>query len=375
MKKLYIFIILLICGSMSLEAQILPNIFERGKYKKDVTIKPNATQNKKNDKKKDEFELEEEETEALRFNSQFVPTKYDNPTVSNQDTTHIDEGKPLPLETEEVLYVGTDSTGTEEDEDSPLVTEDWVKIAGYYSVWDSRSIDPYGIDPSDFDEVIDLQLFDQSKNQLWSMPMQENKVTSIFGPRWGRRHSGVDLDLDTGDPINTTFDGIVRVTGWDGGGYGRFVIVRHYNGLETLYGHMSRNDIVTSGQLVKAGDLIGLGGNTGRSYGSHLHFETRYEGNPFNPQHIFEFQNNQLKGEHFLLTPDIFRSSHANLANEYGQAGDKVRIKRISWYRVRSGDTLAEIASRTGISTQKLAKKNRMSSRSTLRVGMRIRVK
>jgi murein DD-endopeptidase MepM/ murein hydrolase activator NlpD len=208
------------------------------------------------------------------------------------------------------------------------------------------------------------------------MPLEENKITSVFGPRGGRMHSGMDLDLETGDPIYSAFDGIVRVTGWDGGGYGKFVMVRHYNGLETMYGHMTKNDIVVTGQLIKAGDLIGLGGSTGRSSGSHLHYETRYEGNPFNPQHIFEFHpKNAIVGEHFLLTPEIFRSNYYNLRNEYGIAGEKVRLKKTVWYKVRNGDTPAEIAQNAGISLSRLYKLNRLTSRSTLNIGRKLRIK
>ena len=384
MKKCYLLCCLFLGIVGYSQAQLIPSIFrkERGSFKKDVNIKPNASP-KKEDKKKSEFdELEDETPITLKVNDQFSPKKEENKFVSEPDTIRkLKEGTPLPVEVEEVMYIGTEGENTtkdgeDEDDDSPLVNEDWVKIAGYYSVWDSRQIDPYNINQNDFDDVIDLHLFDPSKNQMWSMPLEENKVTSVFGPRGGRMHSGIDLDLETGDPIYSAFDGMIRIAGWDGGGYGRFVLVRHYNGLETLYGHMSKNDIVVTGQIIKAGDLIGLGGNTGRSFGSHLHFETRYEGNPFSPQHIFEFNpNNAIKGEHFLLTPEIFRNSYSNLRNEYGSAGEKVRVKKVHWYKVRSGDTLAEIAARAGIPVSKLAKKNRMTTRSTIRPGQRIRIK
>ena len=371
---------------------------ERGLFKKKPTITPNAQKKEK----KNEFEELELETPKLQFQTQFQPVPQNEIPATPPPAAKLDELKNTPTNTVppiqitpimsekrdttkvlkegeldvveeriEMRVVDADSSAVEPEDDD--VSEDWVKVAEYYSIWDSRTIDPYGLDPKDFDDVVDIHLYDPTKNQLWAMPLEKSVVTSNFGPRWGRLHAGVDLDLETGDPVNAAFDGMVRIVGWDGGGYGRFIVIRHYNGLETLYGHLSRQ-LVEDKQLVKAGDLIGLGGNTGRSYGSHLHYETRYEGNPFNAKQVYDFPENKILSEHFLITKETF-SIAARVASEFEAGAKKVEYRKTSWVKIRSGDTLAEIAARHGTTAQKLAKINRISTRSTLRVGKKIRVK
>lgn len=391
MKHYYWLTLCLLIGSFSLSLGQ-----EKGLFKKKPTITPNSQ--KKDDKKKNEFEELEEDTPKLQFQTQFqpvpqteIPPKQDPPKADKPSSAPAPMVQVAPIMSErrdttkvlkeaetdvieeriEMRVVNADSSAVEPDDDD--VSEDWVNIATYYSIWDSRIIDPYGLDPKDFDDVVDIHLYDPAKNQLWSMPLEKNTVTSNFGPRWGRLHAGVDLDLETGDPVNAAFDGMVRIVGWDGGGYGRFVVIRHYNGLETLYGHLSRQ-LVEDHQLVKAGDLIGLGGNTGRSFGSHLHFETRYEGNPFNAKQIYDFPENKILSEHFLITRETFNIT-SRIESEFEAGAKKVKYRTTKWVKIRSGDTLAEIAARHGTSVQKLAKMNRLSTRSTLRVGRKIRIK
>lgn len=132
------------------------------------------------------------------------------------------------------------------------------------------------------------------------MPTPSRKVTSKFGPRWGRRHEGLDIKVYIGDTIRAAFDGKVRIVKFNRGGYGYYVVIRHPNGLETLYGHMSKQ-IVKENQIVKAGEPIGLGGNTGRSYGSHLHFETRLLGKPIDPARMFDFVNQDVTGDFYSV--------------------------------------------------------------------------
>lgn len=118
------------------------------------------------------------------------------------------------------------------------------------------------------------------------------QLTSPYGwrPRFGRMHRGVDLNLHVGDSVVSAFDGKVRVVKYEAGGYGHYIVVRHDNGLETVYGHLSRT-LVRPGQRVRAGQLIAKGGNTGRSTGPHLHFETRFMGLAINPEAIIDFEN------------------------------------------------------------------------------------
>lgn len=329
---------------------------ERGKFKTNPRITPKNTYNPnfpviEQTKKVDELE---QEATQLRFNNQFEPKKEVNPVVA-EDTVKIDQGETSVVEVVDSVQVG----------------DDWVQIASYYTIWDSHSIDPYNINPLTFDEAIDIKLYDPPANRYWSAPMNEGKMTSNFGFRWGRWHTGTDLDAETGDPIYTAFDGIVRVVGWDGNGYGRYVLVRHYNGLETLYGHMSKQ-LVESGQLVKAGDQIGLAGNTGRSYGSHLHFETRYQGNPFSSLHIYSFPENTINDDHFLLTSHVW--DYLRGGRPDGSSGSKPRFKRTVLHKVRPGETLSSIASHYGQSASTLARKNHMSLRARIRPGQKLRV-
>jgi murein DD-endopeptidase MepM/ murein hydrolase activator NlpD len=270
------------------------------------------------------------------------------PTVVSEDTTEIDEGELSVVEvTEEVR-----------------VDSSWIKIAEYYSVWDSRNVDPYGIDPKDYEDSVEIQLYDETQNQLWAPPLSQLKVNSHFGMRGYRWHYGTDLDLNTGDTIRAAFDGIVRIVRYEAGGWGYFVLLRHYNGLETLYGHMSKQ-LAEVGQLVKAGDIIGLGGSTGRSSGPHLHYEIRYQGNAFNPDLLYNYEENKLKGQYFYLLPQHF--------SYIGQKKTAV-VRRLVYYRVRKGDTLGGLASRHGTTVTKLMRLNRLRSK-TIRAGQRLRIR
>ena len=131
-------------------------------------------------------------------------------------------------------------------------------------------------------------------------------MTSEFGPRWHRYHYGTDLQLRIGDSVVSAFDGVVRIVKLSKG-YGNVILIRHNNGLETVYGHLSKQ-LVLPNQEVKAGELIAWGGNTGRSTGPHLHFETRYLGIPINPRELIDFSTFKLKSNIFWLTERSFRA-------------------------------------------------------------------
>ncbi|WP_221391353.1 M23 family metallopeptidase [Dyadobacter sp. NIV53] len=335
---------------------------ERGKFKRNPKINQSGDNANEGPTKagtpqpEDEYQVE---TSNLKFQNQFEPVKPLNPVVS-EDTSNIDEG-----ETEVVEVV-----------DSLLVADEWVKAAEYYVIWDARAINPYGLSPLEFDEPVDLKLFDEAANRMWSVPLNPTRTTSNFSYRWGRWHNGTDLDLETGDSVRSTYDGMVRIVAFDGSGYGKFVLVRHYNGLETLYGHMSKQ-LVESGQLVRAGEVIGLGGNTGRSTGSHLHYENRYEGNPFDSRHIFDWDKKEIKSDHFMLTSEAWNHLRGKSTKSEFESGDAVPVsyKRSILHKVRSGDTLSSIAGKYGVSISSIAKKNRISTRSTLRPGQKLRIK
>ena len=131
------------------------------------------------------------------------------------------------------------------------------------------------------------------------MPTKNRKVNSKFGRRWGRQHEGIDIKVYIGDTIYSAFDGKVRMVKFNRKGYGYYVVIRHTNGLETLYGHLSKQ-LVKEDQIVRAGEPIGLGGNTGRSSGSHLHFETRLLGYPINPALMFDFEKQDVVADTYV---------------------------------------------------------------------------
>jgi murein DD-endopeptidase MepM/ murein hydrolase activator NlpD len=186
-------------------------------------------------------------------------------------------------------------------------------------------------------------------------------VTSPFGPRKGRMHYGVDIKLQTGDPVMSAFDGMVRISRYNST-FGHVVVIRHFNGLETLYAHLSKR-MVEPGDLITAGDTLGLGGNTGRSYGSHLHFEVRFLDQPIDPALVFDLENGTLKAKTF----DVHHGTFAEIARARAAAA------AAKYHVVRSGDTLSAIARRHGTSVNMLCKLNGMGQRTVLRIGQRIR--
>ena len=236
----------------------------------------------------------------------------------------------------------------------------WVTAFEYYSNWDSKKVDIYNFDIRNFQDSLQLRLYDQRYGMDWKLPLDESKKTSVFGPRWGRSHYGTDLDLDTGDPVYSAFDGIVRVRSYDRYGWGYYVLVRHKNGLETLYGHLSKQ-IAEVGDEIKAGDIIGKGGSTGRSTGSHLHYEMRYKGLPFGPKKVYDFDKGELTTQDLLITKELF--SHV------------AQARAAAYHRVKRGDTLGSIARRYGVSMSQITRLNGISTRSILRVGQNLRVK
>ncbi len=204
-------------------------------------------------------------------------------------------------------------------------------------------------------------------------PLDELKrVTSTFGyrRRFRRMHYGIDISVRVGDTIRATFDGKVRMVDFDRRGYGHYIVVRHTNGLETLYAHNSRI-IAKENQVVRAGDPIALAGNTGRSTGPHLHFECRYLGQALNPEKLINFHSGIPQSSEYLVLKKNYNGGNgkARVARSSSGGGDNVKM-----HRVKSGDTLAEIAKKYGTTVSKLCKLNRISARTTLKVGRSLRV-
>ena len=189
-------------------------------------------------------------------------------------------------------------------------------------------------------------------------------VTSKYGPRRRRMHRGIDLKVQKGDTIRAAFSGKIRIRNFERRGYGYYLVVRHPNGLETVYGHLSKF-LVERDEIVKAGQPIGLGGNTGRSTGSHLHFETRFLGQAINPAEIIDFENSVPRQDIF-----VFRNVKINgrKSNIYTSSNNQM-----VYHRVKSGDTLGKIASMYGMTVNELCRLNGLKSTSTLRIGQSIR--
>lgn len=185
------------------------------------------------------------------------------------------------------------------------------------------------------------------------------RLTSDYGWRGSRPHYGVDIKLQTGDSVRNAFDGMVRIARYSST-YGNVIVIRHENGLETLYAHLSKR-IVSEGDKLAAGETLGLGGNTGRSSGSHLHFETRYLGEPLNPHDVFE------------INDSTFKIKNQSLALDAENFIFLKEVRKIKYHRVRSGDSLWRISKRYGVSISRICRLNSTNKKDTLRIGQKIR--
>ncbi len=219
------------------------------------------------------------------------------------------------------------------------------------------------------------------KNSCGYVPPVVGKINCSFGRCRRYFHYGMDLHLQTGDAVSAAFDGKVRIAKRSKS-YGNVVVIRHSNGLETYYAHLSKLNVEV-GQEVSAGDIIGLGGNTGWSHGSHLHFEVRYLGQPINPADIISFDNNKLISDTLLLSKKTF--SYAAKTNYKGVAknnNSKVnapvanagKLLAGNVYVVKQGDSLFNIARRYGTSVTVLCQKNGLKTNSVLHLGQKLKI-
>ena len=236
-----------------------------------------------------------------------------------------------------------------------------------YTSWVTNRAHPYKAEEVPDSFRIDLRGF--------CMPTTSRNVTSRFGyrPAFKRVHKGLDIKVYTGDTIVSAFDGKVRVVRYDEGGYGYYVVVRHPNGLETIYGHLSKQ-LVQTDQEVRAGEPIGLGGNTGRSFGSHLHFETRLAGEAINPELLFDFPAQDVTADFYTFRKSPQQSDRPAYlaAGETPDNGDVAR-KATRFYKVAKGETLGSISRKLGVPEDRLAAQNRLSSGKKLRTGQILR--
>ena len=251
-----------------------------------------------------------------------------------------------------------------------------------YQEWDNRYAHKRTEMPDTF--KIDLRHF--------CMPTPSRVVTSNFGNRWGRPHKGLDIKVYIGDTIRAAFSGKVRIVRYEAGGYGKYIVIRHPNGLETIYGHLSEQ-LVSENQSVRAGEVIGLGGNTGRSTGSHLHFETRLCGVALNPALMFDFRNQDVTGDYYVYNVNTYNEESVEATRlrgkvgnggytrdlvQYGELGSYQNKTHASndellYHKVKNGETLASIAKLRGVTIEKICSLNHLSANAKVRPGMILR--
>lgn len=327
------------------------------------------------------FAMPDREADSLRFVFGRQSVKSSHSTSTPYADT-LDTGNPL---VKVVLY----NNGTYKFvKDSKALADDEL----FTDHWDTRSVDPWR-SSAPIPDRFSLWIVDTL--DAYCCPRQ-TKPFSKFGYRHGRRHQGIDLPYPTGTPVYAAFDGKVRISDWVGG-YGNLIVIRHPNGLETCYGHLSRRD-VESGDWVSAGDVIGLGGSTGRSTGPHLHFETRYKGAAFDPAWLIDFETGTLR--HRLLKirswyfnpnqryvqdvddeDEIFRTDEEDRiaaeeqAKKDAAARAAAEAAAIKWHTIKSGDTLSGIARKYHTTVRELCRLNNMKESSVLSVGKKIRVR
>lgn len=290
----------------------------------------------------------------------------------NKDNTLIADGFKLKLDLS-VLEEAEASREIEEFDPTQIPADDV-----YGGVWENSHVNVYGMlknAPDTF--MVDLSNF--------TMPC-EGRMTSNFGRRGGHRyHYGIDIKAQVGDTIYAAFDGKVRVREARRTGFGHHIVIRHVNGLETVYAHMSKF-LVNLNDFVKSGQPIGLAGNTGRSFGSHLHFETRFLGKPINPNFLIDFENKVCHRDEYLITRSSYnktnRSSRVvtagyNPNSNYRKATsstNKYVSGNVKYHRIKRGETLGAIARRYGVSVSRICSLNNITPRTTLRVGKSLRV-
>lgn len=253
--------------------------------------------------------------------------------------------------------------------------------ADLYANWDNK----YAHRATELPETYKIDL------RHFTMPTTSRVITSNFGSRWGRQHKGLDIKVYIGDTIRAAFSGKVRIVRYEAGGYGKYIVIRHNNGLETIYGHLSKQ-LVEENQEVRSGEVIGLGGNTGRSTGSHLHFETRLCGVALNPALMFDFRAQDVTGDYYAFNKETYDNESTNATRLRGKqdsstyastnsSDDYATSKRttsgltdqISYHKVKKGETLERIAKKRGVTVETICKLNHITKTMRLRPGQILR--
>ncbi|MDR1331314.1 MAG: LysM peptidoglycan-binding domain-containing protein [Tannerella sp.] len=273
--------------------------------------------------------------------------------VSNLMADHVGVAAPLVSEALTVIdYISYDDL---------VETEALLYPADeLYGSWDTLWVNPFRTK----DREVEFPDSFRINCQSFIIPIdQPLKVTSDYGPRRRRMHKGIDLKVQKGDTIRAAFEGKIRIKGYERRGYGYYLVIRHPNGLETIYGHLSKF-LVAENDIVRAGTPVGLGGNTGRSTGSHLHFETRFLGQAINPNNIIDFKEGTVREPYYV----VYKNNFNRGGNIYTSTSE-----RIVYHRIKKGETLSQIALMYRTSVAELCRLNGLTRTSTLRIGQTLR--
>ncbi|MFN8115161.1 MAG: M23 family metallopeptidase [Bacteroidia bacterium] len=317
------------------------------------------------------------------LNANIAPKSIFTFNAANPDEKPIkDDGKKKMVKRDDTSKVTINPailaiSGEEHDETEEVDSLLAFPSNDLYSSWDTTVIHPYSFAES-FKQDSAIITLTEPTDCGFVLPFTGN-VTSEFGWRKRRPHYGTDIDLETGDTVVAAFDGMVRIAKLNRS-YGNVVIIRHKNGLETVYAHLSKI-LVEPGQVLEAGQIIGLGGNTGHSYGSHLHFEMRYLGQAIDAEDFIDFAAGTLKKNEVLFTKSDVENKYDLRALHSRQKRD-LNLTRVSGTKskhgktitVRKGDTLGRIAARNHTSIKAICKKNGIKQTKVLRPGMKLKV-
>jgi murein DD-endopeptidase MepM/ murein hydrolase activator NlpD len=290
-----------------------------------------------------------------RNNKETENNLYQPPFIVEPEEEYEEDGEDLPT------VFTLDDEGVEREDD--------IILEGF----DTAAIHLPKLDVNTISEPIVIQLCNPARGEKFTWPTPwTSRPSSHYGPRRRRFHYGLDLAQPTGEPIYAAFDGVVRISKYNKS-YGNLVILHHANGLETYYAHMSKRNVV-AGQQVKSGDVLGLCGNTGRSFGSHLHFEVRYMGNALNPENVIDCSTHDLISNQLEITSSSFRKVAKGSSKEWSAGSSQSSTGDGSWYRVRQGDNLSKIARRNGITVKRLCQLNGIKETKVLHPGDKLRV-
>ena len=258
----------------------------------------------------------------------------------------------------------------------------------FTSHWDQNSSDPYHLEWADFPYKSYIWMVDSTSRYCYPLDMKYNEISSKFGFRKGRYHRGIDIRVPKGEPLYAAFSGKVRMAKYISG-YGNVVVIRHENGFETFYGHMSKIETKPD-DWVEAGQEIGLAGATGRASGPHLHWEVRYLGYAIDPEWVIDFATGELRSSVLTFKKQYLDPNYKYAATDDSEEeeialadeADRLEAERLEaemkaakYVKVKKGDTLSRIAINNGTTVSALCKLNGITAKTTLSIGRSLRVK